>query len=131
MSGQELSNLAWALATSGVRPCGAWLSEFWVALEEQLDCLGLQVGQDSKRHAPQNAGAVDSILMRLCLSYHAQHLHSHHLYFSSVEAVHVNAVHMLECLPCWGGARKISNRRGSSAFTILRTALHTDLHVHL
>ncbi len=36
---QGLSNLAWALAVAGVRPTGAWLSEFWHELEEQLEHL--------------------------------------------------------------------------------------------
>jgi len=39
ISPQGLSNLAWALAVAGVRPSGAWLSEFWHELEEQLEHL--------------------------------------------------------------------------------------------
>lgn len=42
---QGLSNLVWALAVAGVRPSGAWLSQFWswMEVEEQLHQLS---GQD-------------------------------------------------------------------------------------
>jgi hypothetical protein len=36
---QGLSNLAWALAVAGVRPSGAWLSEFWHELGDQVEHL--------------------------------------------------------------------------------------------
>ncbi|KAJ9508159.1 hypothetical protein QJQ45_021573 [Haematococcus lacustris] len=38
-----LSSLAWALAASGTRPTGAWLSLFWAQLEQQAEQLQ---GQD-------------------------------------------------------------------------------------
>ena len=34
---QGLSSLVWALAVAGVRPSGAWLSEFWAVLDHQLE----------------------------------------------------------------------------------------------
>lgn len=34
MSAAMLSNFAWALAAAGVRPCGAWLSEFWMVRQD-------------------------------------------------------------------------------------------------
>jgi len=43
MSGQGLSNFAWALAACGVRPPSSWLSEFYARVEEQMGSLN---GQD-------------------------------------------------------------------------------------